>query len=100
MNHTSKLNVPLWMARKDFSEYLRDGRLYWAGGLVLILLLTALAVGWQNQRAISGERVVAQKLDYSDWVSQNTRHPHVKSIGKLRLHFIFLLIIFLLVQLT
>jgi ABC-2 type transport system permease protein len=70
------LNLPRWIARKDFSEYLRDGRLHWAGGLVLILLLTAMAVGWQHQRAISGERVAAQKLDYNDWVSQNTRHPH------------------------
>ncbi len=76
MGNPSNLRVPGWIARKDFSEYLRDGRLHWAGGLVLILLLTALAVGWQNQRAISGERAVAQKLDYSDWVSQNTRHPH------------------------
>lgn len=76
MGYATKLNMPAWIARKDFSEYLRDGRLYWAGGLVLVLLLTALAVGWQNQRAISGERLVAQKLDYNDWVNQNTRHPH------------------------
>jgi ABC-2 type transport system permease protein len=73
LNRLGTLGV---IARRDLTEYLRDGRLHWAGGLVLVLLLTALAVGWQNQRAISGERAVAQKLDYKDWVSQNTRHPH------------------------
>ncbi len=76
MNQLSRFATLLWIARKDFKEYLRDGRLHWAGGMVLVLMLTALAVGWQNQRAISGERTVAQKLDYKDWVSQNTRHPH------------------------
>jgi len=70
------VNVSRWIARKDFLEYLRDGRLHWAGGLVLILLLTTMAVGWQNQRSIDGERLAAQKLDYTDWVSQTTRHPH------------------------
>lgn len=43
---------------------------------MLLLLLTALAVGWQHQRATSSERTVAQMLDYKDWVSQNERHPH------------------------
>lgn len=74
--NSPSLSLPRWIARKDFLEYLRDGRLHWAGGLVLVLLLTALAVGWQHQRAISGERVAAQKLDYDDWLRQNERHPH------------------------
>ena len=35
----------LLIALKDLRERLRDGRLYWAGGIVAVLLLTALAVG-------------------------------------------------------
>lgn len=64
------------IAKREFVEFVRDGRLYWAGGLVLILLLTALAVNWQHQRAVASERAAAQALDYEGWVSQDARHPH------------------------
>ena len=64
------------IARREVTEFVRDGRLLWAGGLVLLLTLAALAVGWQQQRAIDAERIAAQALDYDDWVSQTTRHPH------------------------
>jgi ABC-2 type transport system permease protein len=44
--------------------------------LVLLLLLTALLVGWQRHADTRAERVSAQALDYDDWVSQPARHPH------------------------
>lgn len=64
------------IARKDFMEFRRDGRLYWAGGVVVLLLLTALAVGVQRQHEVNAERIAAQDLDYHDWVHQDERHPH------------------------
>lgn len=64
------------IAARDFRELWRDGRLLWAGGLIVVLLLTALAVGWQRQAALQAERVTAQALDYDDWLAQDARHPH------------------------
>lgn len=65
-----------WIARREFLERLRDGRLYWAGGLVAVLLLTALAVGWAHQRDARAEQRAAQAMDYRDWLRQDRRHPH------------------------
>src|SRR3546814_6745235 len=64
------------IAARDFREVVRDGRLLWTGGLIVVLLLTALAVGWQRQAALQAERVTAQALDYEDWLAQPARHPH------------------------
>lgn len=67
----------VWLiACKDLRERLRDGRLYWAGGLVALLLLTALAVGASHQRGARAEQAAAQSSDYQDWLAQGARHPH------------------------
>lgn len=64
------------VARREFTEMWRDGRLLLAGGLMLLLLGTALAVGWQQQRSTDAERRAAQALDHDDWLKQDQRHPH------------------------
>lgn len=64
------------IAAKDLIEYLRDGRLYLAGGVVLVLLFTALGVGLERHAEVAAERVAAQGLDYDDWLAQPERHPH------------------------
>ncbi|SAI59908.1 ABC-type transport system involved in multi-copper enzyme maturation%2C permease component [Bordetella ansorpii] len=64
------------VALKDLRERLRDGRLYWAGGIVVILLMTALAVGYLHQREAHTEQAAAQNNDYQDWLRQDARHPH------------------------
>lgn len=50
--HGEKSLFPMttvWLlARRELLEYWRDGRLPWIGGIVLVLLLTALALGWQQ----------------------------------------------------
>lgn len=61
---------------KDLIEHLRDGRLYAAGGIVLILLFAALGVGFERHGEIVAERAAAQALDYDDWLAQPERHPH------------------------
>ena len=70
------MNAPLLIARRDLTELVRGGRLYWMGGLLLVLLATSLGVGWQRHRESQGERARAQALDYADWLAQPERHPH------------------------
>ena len=63
----------LLIAFKDLRERLRDGRLYWAGGIVAVLLLTALAVGYLHQQEARAEQAAAQNADYGDWLKQGAR---------------------------
>ena len=64
------------IAARDFREKLRDGRLIWAGGVVLVLLLTALSVGYSHQLEARAEQAAAQSSAYDDWLGQGRRHPH------------------------
>ncbi len=64
------------IARKEFREFTRDGRMIWAGGLMVVLLLTSLLLGWQQQASVQAERIASQDLDYDAWLKQGPRHPH------------------------
>jgi ABC-2 type transport system permease protein len=64
------------IARKDIREFTRDGRLFWAGGLILVLLLTSILIGWQQQGILQQERIAGEALDYDAWLNQGERHPH------------------------
>jgi ABC-2 type transport system permease protein len=64
------------IAAKDLRELTRDGRLLWAGGLVVMLMLVALAAGWNRQVQLNSERSAGQALDYDAWLHQGYRHPH------------------------
>jgi ABC-2 type transport system permease protein len=67
----------IWLiARRDLVERWRDGRLLWAGGMILILLLTALSIGYAHRKQARAEQRAAQSADYSDWLKQGSRHPH------------------------
>ncbi len=70
------MNAVLLIARREVTELWRDGRLVLAGGVLWLLLATAIVVGWQQQRSIESERSVAQRMDYDDWLKQDRRHPH------------------------
>lgn len=65
-----------FIAHKEFREFVRDGRMIWAGGLMLVLLLTSIIMGWQQQQSIQAERIASQQLDYDAWLKQGARHPH------------------------
>ena len=47
------------IAAKDVREVIRDGGLVWAGGLVVLLMLVALAAGWNCQAQVNSERAGA-----------------------------------------
>lgn len=64
------------LAKRELLEYWRDGRLLWAGGIVLILLLTALVLGWQQERRAGTERLSAQQASYRNWLDQQAKNPH------------------------
>jgi ABC-2 type transport system permease protein len=64
------------IAAKELTSLRRDGRLPWAGGIVVALVIAGLSVGWERQREVASERAAAQALDYDDWLAQPERHPH------------------------
>lgn len=70
------MNTILLIAKKDLLELRRDGRLYWMGGVVLVLLLTALAVSWQYQREVRAEFERGSVLSYQSWLGQTAKNPH------------------------
>jgi len=64
------------IARRELLQLRRDGRGAFAVVLVVLLLATALAVGWQQRATAEAEREAAQRFDYRDWLAQGERHPH------------------------
>jgi len=62
--------------RKEFLKALRDTRLQVSGGILLILMLTAVLVGRQGQKQIQAEREKAQSAMYDKWINQGMKHPH------------------------
>ena len=64
------------IAYKEFLEMVRDGRVQWAAGIIIALLLTALAVGWRNYEEINSERQLAQSTVREQWLSQPEQNPH------------------------
>lgn len=64
------------IARKELTELLRDARLKWAGGLIALLMLTALLLGWQQQEQLDAERAAARSETYQQWLGQGEKNPH------------------------
>ena len=64
------------IAYKEFLEMVRDGRIQWAAGIVLALLLTALAVGWNHYQEVNTEHELSQSTVRDQWLSQPEQNPH------------------------
>ena len=64
------------IARKEFTEMLRDGRFRWAAALVFTLLLVALALGWKNHRDVKQQHDLAQAETRDQWLKQPAKNPH------------------------
>jgi ABC-2 type transport system permease protein len=68
--------MTLMIARKEFTEMLRDGRFRAAGAIVLTLLAGALLLGWQNHREVSAQHRSAQESTRAQWLKQGKKNPH------------------------
>jgi ABC-2 type transport system permease protein len=64
------------IARKELLELWRDGRLRWAAGLLLLLLLVSLWSGWRHYRRVSAEHEAVRQSERARWLNQGARHPH------------------------
>lgn len=62
--------------KKEFLTALRDIRLQVSGGILIVLMLTAVVVGRQGQRQIQEARAKAQSAMYDKWLNQGVKHPH------------------------
>ena len=66
----------LAIAVKDATEIWRDGRFRWAAGLLLILLIAAVAGGVHNQSQIARQHADAQQAERDVWLDKGDMNPH------------------------
>ena len=64
------------IAKKEFTELLRDGRFRWTALIVLTLLLVSLALGWKNYTTVKRDKDAAQADSRQTWENQGERNPH------------------------
>jgi ABC-2 type transport system permease protein len=64
------------IARKEFTELVRDGRFRGAGAIITLLAAASLAAGWQAHREAVIQREEAQQISRRLWVSQPENNPH------------------------
>ncbi len=64
------------IARKEFTELLRDGRFRWTALIVFGLLVAALGLGWKNYASQRGEQQRAEAESRASWEGQGKRNPH------------------------
>ena len=64
------------IARKEFTDMLRDGRFRWCSILVGALLLVSLGHGWVQAREAQRELAAAQATAREHWESQGEKNPH------------------------
>lgn len=64
------------IARKEFTEMRRDKRFRWSALIVLLLLFTALALGWKNYSIAKAEQTKAETESRESWENQGERNPH------------------------
>ena len=64
------------IARKEFTDMLRDGRFRWCSILVGALLLVSLGHGWVRAREAQQELAAAQATAREHWESQGEKNPH------------------------
>jgi ABC-2 type transport system permease protein len=64
------------IARKEFTEMLRDGRFRWAGAIVLALLLASMVMGARHHREVKRQHDLAQAETRDQWLRQPAKNPH------------------------
>jgi ABC-2 type transport system permease protein len=64
------------IARKEFLEMVRDGRVRWAAVVVGVLLSVSVVAGWQHAASIAAEHDRAQQATRAQWERQPAKNPH------------------------
>jgi ABC-2 type transport system permease protein len=64
------------IARKEFTDLLRDGRFRFSALMVGALLLVSLGAGWTQVRAARAQLEAAQATARDHWDSQGQKNPH------------------------
>jgi ABC-2 type transport system permease protein len=64
------------IARKEYLERIRDGQFRLTAGPVLLMLMTAVLIGFSQYGRVSQERTSAQSRDRQQWLDQGSRNPH------------------------
>ena len=64
------------IARKEFTEMIRDGRFRWAAGIIFALLAGSLIVGWKHYADIEAQRAESEAADRETWVNQGEKSQH------------------------
>jgi ABC-2 type transport system permease protein len=64
------------IARKEFTEMVRDGRFRVAATVVLVLTAAALLVGWRHAERVAAEHEAAQRATRAQWLNQPAKNPH------------------------
>jgi ABC-2 type transport system permease protein len=64
------------VARKEMVEMIRDGRFRWAGGIVVALLVGAVALGGQHYREVNAQHEMARRATRQQWLGQGVKNPH------------------------
>lgn len=64
------------IAKKEFTEMWSDGRFRWSSFVVLILLVTAVTIGWKNYTTVKSEQVKADAELRESWEIHGSRNPH------------------------
>jgi ABC-2 type transport system permease protein len=68
--------VCLKIARKEFIEVARDGRLRWAFGAVFTLLVASLLMGWRHYAEVHRQIEAARAEQRELWLNTPDRNPH------------------------
>jgi ABC-2 type transport system permease protein len=64
------------IARKEFTEMLRDGRFRWAASIVFVLLLASIVMGGRHYRDVKRQHDLAQAKTREQWLRQPAKNPH------------------------
>jgi ABC-2 type transport system permease protein len=64
------------IARKEFTEMLRDGRFRWAAAIVFALLLASVVMGAKHHREVKRQHDLAQAETRDQWLRQPAKNPH------------------------